>query len=183
MRAEAEGRAARAKRARTVAAIFAASALLVSVSTALELRINWTGSMPLGLYQRVDPVLVRGEWVAVCLDGEAARIARERHYVILGSCASGVSEIVKRIAAIPGDRIELGQGGVRVNGELIPGSQLLDRDSEGAPLAHANEGEIVLAAGRYWVMGTHIRRSWDSRYFGPIAREQIVGGARPLWTF
>lgn len=183
MRAEAEERAARAKRVRLLVAIFAASALLVGVSTALELRINWTESMPLGLYQRVDPALVRGEWVAVCLDGEAARVARDRAYVIAGSCASGVTEIVKRIAAVPGDRIELGQGGVRVNGEPIPGSELLDRDSHGAPLAHAEEGEIVLAEGRYWVMGTHVRRSWDSRYFGPIAREQIVGGARPLWTF
>ncbi len=183
MRAEAERRAARAKRVRIVAAIFAASALLVGISQAFELRINWTESMPLGLYQRVDPALVRGEWVAVCLNGEAARIARERHYLIAGSCPSGVTEIVKRIAAIPGDRIELGPYGVRVNGEAIPSSELLDRDTQGAPLSHADEGEFVLAEGRYWVMGTHVRRSWDSRYFGPIAREQIVGGARPLWTF
>lgn len=183
MRAEAKRRAARAKRVCLVATIFAASALLVGISQALELRINWTESMPLGLYQRVDPALVRGEWVAICLDGEPARIARERHYVIAGSCASEVTEIVKRIAAIPGDRIELRPDGVRVNGEAIPGSELLDRDSQGAPLAHAEEGEFVLADGRYWVMGTHVRRSWDSRYFGPIAREQIVGGARPLWTF
>lgn len=183
MRAEAERRAARAKRVRIVAAIFAASALLVGVSRAFELRINWTESMPLGLYQRTSPALVRGEWVAICLDGEPARIARERHYVIAGSCASGVTEIVKRIAAIPGDRIDLARDGVRVNGEPIAGSRLLDRDSQGQPLAHAREVEIVLASGRYWVMGTNVRRSWDSRYFGPITREQIVGGARPLWTF
>ena len=145
-----------------------------------------TASGGAGPIRRVD---VLGVGVsAVDMDMALAEVtrwvdARERHYVIAGSCASGVTEIVKRIAAIPGDRIELGQGGVRVNGERVPGSELLDRDSQGAPLAHAEEGEIVLAAGRYWVMGTHVRRSWDSRYFGPIAREQIVGGARPLWTF
>ncbi len=183
MRAEMEKRAARARRVRIVSAIFAASALLVGAAMALELRINWTESMPFGLYQRTSPALVRGEWVAVCLDGEAARIARERRYVIAGSCASGVTEIVKRIAAIPGDRIVLGQGGVRVNGEPIAGSQLLDRDSQGEPLAHAEEGEFVLADDSYWVMGTNVRRSWDSRYFGSIEREQIVGGALPLWTF
>jgi type IV secretory pathway protease TraF len=32
-------------------------------------------------------------------------------------------------------------------------------------------------------MGAKLERSWDSRYFGPVAREQIVGGARPIWTF
>jgi conjugative transfer signal peptidase TraF len=170
-------------RVRLVAGILSASALLVACATAFELRVNWTESMPRGLYQRVDPALVRGEWVAVCLEGEAARIARERSYVIAGSCASGLAEIVKQIVAVPGDRIDLGRGGVRVNGEPIAGSELLDRDSQGEPLAHAEEGEIVLADGRYWVMGTNVRRSWDSRYFGPVARAQIVGGARPLWTF
>ncbi len=183
MRGERAHDLGRRRRVRIVASILSASALLVAVASAFELRVNWTESMPRGLYQRVDSALVRGELVAVCLAGEAARLARERSYVISGSCESGLAEIVKRIVAIPGDRVELGRDGVRVNGEPIAGSELLDRDSQGEPLAHAEEGEIVLAEGRYFVMGTNVRRSWDSRYFGPIAREQIVGGARPLWTF
>jgi hypothetical protein len=59
-----------------------------------------------------------------------------------------------------------------VNGEPIAGSELLDRDSQGEPLAHAEEGEIVLAEARYFVMGTSVRRSWDSRYLGS-ARVEI----------
>jgi len=39
--------------------------------------------------------------------------------VIAGSCTSGLAEIVKRIVAIPGDQVELGREGVRVNGEPI----------------------------------------------------------------
>jgi conjugative transfer signal peptidase TraF len=184
MRGERARDPGRRRRVRIVLSILGASALLVAVASAFELRVNWTESMPRGLYQRVDPTLVRGESVAVCLEGEAARIARERRYVIAGSCRSGLAEVVKRIVAIPGDRVELGRrDGVRVNGEPIAGSALLDRDSQGEPLAPAEEGELVLAEGRYFVMGTNVRRSWDSRYFGPIAREQIVGGARPLWTF
>ncbi len=168
---------------RFVLSILSASALLVVTAEAFDLRLIWTESMPRGLYQRVDPALVRGEWVAVCLAGDAAQFARERRYVIDGACPSGLSEIVKRIAAIPGDRVALERSGVRINGRPVEGSELENRDSRGDPLPHAAEGELVLAEGRYFVMGAKLERSWDSRYFGPVAREQIVGGARPIWTF
>lgn len=156
--------ATRPRRVRFVLSILAASALLVIAADAFDLRLNWTESMPRGLYQRVDPALVRGEWVAVCLAGDAARFARERAYVIDGSCPSGLSEIVKRIAAIPGDRIAVERSGVRVNGRPVEGSEIQDRDSRGDPLPHAAEGELVLAEGRYFVMGAKLERSWDSRY-------------------
>jgi conjugative transfer signal peptidase TraF len=175
--------AGRPRRVRLVLSILAASALLVVVAEAFDLRVNWTESMPRGLYQRVEPSLVRGEWVAVCLVGNAAELARDRAYVIDGACPSGLAEIVKRIAAVPGDRVALGRDGVRINSRPLAGSELQDRDSRGAPLPHAAEGELVLAEGRYFVMGAKLERSWDSRYFGPIAREQIVSGARPIWTF
>lgn len=171
------------RRVRVVAGILIACALAVSVAYALELHVNWTDSMPRGLYQRVDPALVRGEWVAVCLDGKAARIARERAYVIAGSCASGLIPIVKNIAAIPGDRVALEHDGVRINGERLEASEIRDRDRRGEPLEHAPEDEFVLAEDHYWVMGAKLELSWDSRYFGPIRRGQIVGGARPVWTF
>ena len=45
------------------------------------------------------------------------------------------------------------------------------------------EGEIVLPEGHFFVMGMNPSRSWDSRYFGAVSADQIVAGARPLWTF
>ncbi len=92
MRGEAARDSGRRQRVRIVASILSASELLVACAKAFELRVNWTESMPRGLYQRVDPALVRGESVAVCLDGEAARIAHERLYVIAGSCTSGLAD-------------------------------------------------------------------------------------------
>ena len=77
MRGERAHDLGRRRRVRIVVSILSASALLVACAKAFELRVNWTESMPRGLYQRVDPALVRGESVAVCLEGEAARIARE----------------------------------------------------------------------------------------------------------
>ncbi len=168
-------------RVRIVVSILAASALLVGVGLALDVRVNWTASMPRGLYQRVDPVLERDAWVAICLEGEAAHIAETRGYVIHGECKSGLTPIFKRIAAVPGDLVGLSVDGVRINGEPVKASDLKEIDSRGRPLEHAREGEIVLADGRYFVLGMNTERSWDSRYFGAVSAHQIIAGAKPLW--
>jgi len=166
-----------------VLAIFASSAVLVGAAGAFDLRVNWTESMPRGIYQRMEPAPERGAWVAVCLEGAAAELARDRGYVIDGSCASGLAPIFKRMVGVPGDRIEVATGGVAVNGAAVPESELKPVDSRGRPLEHASEGEFVLPEGRFFVMGMNPSRSWDSRYFGAVSAQQIVAGARPLWTF
>jgi len=173
----------RPKRVRIVLAIFASSALAVGAASAFDLRVNWTESMPRGIYQRMEPTLERGAWVAVCLDGAAADLARERGYVIDGSCASGLAPIFKRLVGVPGDRVAVAMDGVAVNGAAVPHSELTEVDSRGRPLEHTGEGEIILSEGRFFVMGMNPSRSWDSRYFGAVSANQIVAGARPLWTF
>jgi conjugative transfer signal peptidase TraF len=172
----------RPMRVRIVVSILVASALLVGVGLALDVRINWSASMPRGVYQRTDPVLERDAWVAICLEGEAAHIAESRGYVIRGACPSGLTPIFKRIAAVPGDRVALSEAGVRINDASVAESALATVDSRGRPLEHVEEGELVLADGRYFVLGMNAERSWDSRYFGAISAQQIIAGARPLWT-
>ena len=173
----------RPKRVRIVLGIFALSAVLVGAAGAFDLRVNWTESMPRGIYQRMEPVLERGAWVAVCLEGNAAELARERGYVIDGSCPSGFTPVFKRLVGVPGDRIRVAMDGVAVNGVGVPHSELKEVDSRGRPLDRTAQGEFVLTEDRFFVMGMNPSRSWDSRYFGAISARQIVAGARPLWTF
>jgi conjugative transfer signal peptidase TraF len=173
----------RPKRVRIVLAIFATSAVLVGAAGVFDLRVNWTDSMPRGIYQRMEPVFERGAWVAVCLEGRAAKLARGRGYVIDGPCASGLAPVFKRVVGVPGDRIEVAAGGVVVNGAAVAHSELQEVDSQGRSLEHAAEGEFVLPEGHFFVMGMNPSRSWDSRYFGAVSAHQIVAGARPLWTF
>jgi conjugative transfer signal peptidase TraF len=173
----------RSKRTRTVVGILALSGLIVGVASAFGLRVNWTESMPRGIYQRVQPVLERGAWVAVCVDGDAAELARERGYVIDGSCPSGLTPIFKRLAAVPGDRVRIERDGVAVNGAPVPGSELKEFDSRGRSLEPIAQGEFLLTEGQFFVMGMNSPRSWDSRYFGAVSAHQIIAGARPLWRF
>jgi hypothetical protein len=92
--------------------------------------------MPRGIHQRVRPVLERGAWVAVCLEGDAAELARERRCVIDGSCPSGLTPVFKRVVGIPEDRIRVAMDGVAVNGAAVRNSELKEVDSPGLQRAH-----------------------------------------------
>jgi signal peptidase I len=79
---------------------------------------------------------------------------------------------IKRVIALPGDRLRIDHGRVFVNGNLLPEPYVPERftDDRSAP-------EMVLAPHQYWVMGDHRSISSDSRDFGPVDRDLIYGKA------
>jgi type IV secretory pathway protease TraF len=48
-------------------------------------------------------------------------------------------------------------------------------DSAGRPLPHVAWGKRRVAAGQVWLFGFNDRRSWDSRYFGPVPLANVRG--------
>ena len=80
-------------------------------------------------------------------------------------------EYIKRIVALPGERVEARQGRILVNGKrlvepyLPPGTVTQDFTPR------------VVPHGRLWVMGDNRSNSEDSRVFGPIRRSSVVGRA------
>jgi len=148
--------------------LIALSGLFALTASSLDLRINTTASMPIGLYRSVPPRLERGVWVAFCLPEESAQLGRSRAYLRGGSCPDGSQELLKEIVAVPGDKVVLTHTGLIVNGDSIPGSALRPVDGGGRILAHAPFGQRCVAPGELWVLGLDRRVSWDSRYFGPV---------------
>jgi conjugative transfer signal peptidase TraF len=161
----------------------ALSAGVAVLANTLGLRINTTASMPIGLYRVVQLRLKRGAWVVFCLPEEAAHVGLERAYLHRGPCPGGSQELIKEIAALPGDRVTLSPSGLTVNGSAIPGAALHTVDRARRMLAHAPFGEKVVSPGELWVLGVDHRMSWDSRYFGPVPVDRVRAAAIPLLTF
>jgi conjugative transfer signal peptidase TraF len=86
---------------------------------------------------------------------------------------------LKRVAAVEGDVISY-DGGVRVNGRLLPASQAADHDRHGRALPHPAYPRR-LARGEVWLTSEH-PRGFDSRYFGPVKRDALTCVGGPLWT-
>lgn len=76
--------------------------------------------------------------------------------------------LVKRIIGLPGETIEVRDGIVYVNGQALSGTYQRN-------MAHENDEPVVLGPLNYFVMGDNRLNSNDSRSFGPVQRDYILG--------
>lgn len=126
--------------------------------------------------------------------------------VVFLSPAESDLYVVKRIIGIPGDHIHLRDGAVYRNGQKLDEPYVLNtgynpydpyRDNfpDVAPPDYSNvtaewkltmpqhieNGDLVVPPDSYFAMGDHRDVSYDSRYWGFIPRENIIG--RPMFVY
>jgi signal peptidase I len=83
---------------------------------------------------------------------------------------------IKRVVAGPGDRLSIVDGIPVVNGERFTGDWEIVPCSEGD---HDCDfpAEITVPAGEYFMLGDNRPGSDDSRFWGPVPRDWIIGEA------
>jgi signal peptidase I len=80
-------------------------------------------------------------------------------------------DFIKRIIGLPSEAIEIRDTQIYVDGKLLIEPYL----NEPCIAENCSDGFWQLAAGQYFVMGDNRNYSSDSRTFGAISREFIVG--------
>ncbi|KKS80087.1 MAG: Signal peptidase I [Candidatus Beckwithbacteria bacterium GW2011_GWA2_43_10] len=87
-------------------------------------------------------------------------------------------DYIKRVIGLPGDRVKVESGRVFVNDQILDESGYLASDISTRPGYYAKEGlTITVPAGSYFVMGDNRNNSSDSRDWGPVPTDNIVGKA------
>jgi len=85
-------------------------------------------------------------------------------------------DLVKRVIALPGQTIYSAGGKVYVNGRQLPESYLPSPDPLGRPIPNASaQHPYRVPAGDFYVLGDNRAVSCDSRYWGPVQGDTIVG--------
>ena len=77
-------------------------------------------------------------------------------------------DFVKRVIGLPGETVEIHRGAVRIDGEVLDEPYLEERDL-------SSLGPTLVPPESYFVMGDNRDGSSDSRHWGTVPLENIVG--------
>jgi len=140
-----------------------------------RLIYNPSLSAPRGWY-RVSPAtgLKVNDYVLVNLPASAKRLAAERHYL------PETVPLLKRIGALSDQFVCVRGRSLWIVGELA--ATALSHEGEGRELTGWHDCR-VLASDEILLVSRDNSASFDSRYFGPIRRSQVIGQASPLWVW
>ena len=90
-------------------------------------------------------------------------------------------DFIKRLVGLPLDRVQIIDGRIYVNGKLLDLPQFQQR-------YYYNRGEfgregqvIAVPPGCYYVLGDNSASSQDSRYFGFVPKNNVLGNAFFIW--
>lgn len=118
----------------------------------------------------MKPTLQDGDRVMV-VKPEALVGQPGRGDVVLIEGENGGEDLIKRVAALPGETVSVRGNTIYVDGEPLPGSNAT-RDTPGL----SGFGTKV-PPGQVYVLGDNRDQSSDSRSFGPVSTDRIAGEA------
>lgn len=97
--------------------------------------------------------------------------------VVFTPPVSQTDEYIKRVIALPGEKISLNGGKVYINGQQLQESYLSSTVYTFGESFLGEGEEYMVPNGEYFVLGDNREHSSDSRDFGPITKKEISGRA------
>lgn len=123
----------------------------------------------------MEPHIASGEYVLI--NTVAYRVGTPRRGEIVAFRRDGDARglFIKRVIGLPGDRIRIDRGAVFVDGDRLAEPYVHYPDDRSYP-------EMTVPPASIYVLGDNRVESEDSRVFGPIAQDRLVGRAiAGLW--
>jgi conjugative transfer signal peptidase TraF len=134
--------------------------------------MNVSASEPEGIYRLTNDAPMKGSLITFMVPA-AVHPFVEAHLTYLEK-----TPILKEIIASTGDTVCARDQALWINGFSV--GNIHRHTPAGVPLPQWRECR-ALRAGEYFVFSDKIPNSFDSRYYGPISRPDILGVYKPLW--
>ncbi len=160
-----------------------ASSLLREVAEVVVLAVI----LYIGISFAIQAVHVEGLSMFATLDDNDYLIANKIDYrihapqrgdiIILRPPTSNSTDFIKRVIALPGEKLLIRGGHVYINGHRLDEPYLPEEwTTDNNYPTNGSDGQVI-PPNEYFVMGDNRNRSQDSRFFGPINRDRIDGKA------
>ncbi len=164
----------------------------VSIVMALALLAGWGIRMAVHQFRlpvqvsesAMTPALPEGTVVTVHRQFEPSDLTTGR-LVWIRHPLNQRHRMIRRIAAIENDRVQVRMGSVIVNGNVVRKAnhplsvgeseqeEAGSRDPQSVQASYFDRDEFTLQAGQYYVLAD--REGLDSRHFGPVPAADILG--------
>lgn len=158
---------------------------VVVISLAIIVPIRYFFIQP--FYVRgasMEPTFHDNEYLIINEIGYRFSAPQRGDIVVIKSKSNPREYLIKRIVGLPGEKIEIASGQVIVHKtDQAPGVAIQEKYlAEGTSTAGNNI--IILKEGEYYVLGDNRSSSLDSRSFGAVNRNEIIGRAwLRAWPF
>jgi signal peptidase I len=149
-------------------------AFLFITGTIVQARVIPSGSMEntllVGDHLLMSRIGYDAEVPMTALHVRLWRVPRRQQIIVFRAPLPGTPDYIKRLIGLPGDHLEIREGVVYING------QKLDEPYRAAPPNPVdNYGPVTVPNGEYFMMGDNRDDSYDSRYWGFVPNDNIIG--------
>ena len=116
------------------------------------------------------PRIASGEFVLINTISYRLHVPQRGDIIAFRHESPAPEVFIKRIIGLAGDKVAIDRGKVIVNGSALPEPYVRFADNRSFP-------EVTVPAGSLYVLGDNRVDSNDSRYWGFVAQDQVLGKA------
>lgn len=142
----------------------------IGLALVLFLAINFVSARIRVDGQSMEPTFHDGDYVIVNRLAYRGSDFTRGDVVVFPYPLNREEDFIKRVIALPGDRVYIQGGQVYVNSVAILEDYL-------AEPTFGNMAELVVPEGHVFVMGDNRNDSSDSRVWGPLGVDEVIGKA------
>jgi signal peptidase I len=133
----------------------------------------------------MEPTLLAGDYILTDNSIYRSRNPQREDIIVFKHPQDDRRDVIKRIIALPGEQILVRGRQVYVNGKPLPESyvnadSLMRADLASCNYAYGYESTVV-PPDSYFVLGDSRDNSRDSRYWGFVKREKVIGRAFAIY--
>src|SRR3989344_7674121 len=123
----------------------------------------------------MDPTFKNGDYIITSKISYKFATPRRGDVIVFASLKNPDIDFIKRIVGLPGDEVMIKDGKVYLNGEILA-ENYIQVTTNAFESGFIREGmPVVVPEGDLFVLGDNRPRSSDSREFGFIPAENIIG--------